>query len=136
MTHNFKNENIKIRTSKDIAPIMRPLIPENLDHEECWAAYLKKSSDIIDIQQVTVGDLDSVIFDVRRIVKNALLCDAKGVIVCHNHPSGDITPTKSDIKQTETIKKALDLFSLSLVDHIILGEKSYYSFADDTVRKF
>lgn len=64
------------------------------------------------------------------------MCDAKGVIVCHNHPSGDIAPTKSDIKQTETIKKALDLFSLCLVDHIILGEKSYFSFADDTVRKF
>lgn len=135
MTQDYKNEKTKIKSSKDIAAIMRSLIPGNTDHEECWVAYLKKSSEIIDIQQVTVGNLDSVIFDVRRIVKNTLLCDAKSILICHNHPSGDPTPGLADMRETEKLKKALDIFDLTLMDHIILGTKTYYSFAEETVTK-
>lgn len=121
----------KLKNASDVVKIMDALLPKDIDHEECWAIFTRRNNAVISLRQVTVGNLFSVIFDVRRIAKYALLADAAGVIVCHNHPSGDETPSKADVQQTEKLRDALKLFEIELLDHVILADESFYSFADE-----
>lgn len=85
---------------------------------------------------ITVGSISSTIVDIRRIVKQALLCNATRIILFHNHPSGNPLPSKADIAETEKLKKACDLFDISLIDHIIIGDDCFYSFADESEKSF
>lgn len=108
----------------------------DLDHEESWVLYLNNCNRPIDKLMITVGSIASTIIDHRRIVKQALLCNATRIILFHNHPSGNPLPSKADITETEKLKKACDLFEISLLDHIIIAEDSFYSFADETRKSF
>ena len=85
---------------------------------------------------ITVGSISSTIVDIRRIVKQALLCNATRIILFHNHPSGNPLPSKADIAETEKLKKACDLFDISLIDHIIIGDDCFYYFADESEKSF
>ena len=102
----------------------------NLDHEESWALYMNSKNMPIQAEMITCGTLDSTYMDNRRVIKEALLCDAKSIIIYHNHPSGVPEPGTADIESTDTLRKCCELFSLSLLDHIIFGKQSYFSFAD------
>lgn len=108
----------------------------DLDHEESWVLYLNNCNRPLDKLMITVGSIASTIIDHRRIVKQALLCNATRIILFHNHPSGNPLPSKADITETEKLKKACDLFDISLLDHIIIAEDSFYSFADETRKSF
>ncbi len=108
----------------------------DLDHEESWVLYLNNCNRPLDKLMITVGSIASTIIDHRRIVKQALLCNATRIILFHNHPSGNPLPSKADITETEKLKKACDLFEISLLDHIIIAEDSFYSFADETRKSF
>ena len=81
---------------------------------------------------VTVGTVDASIVSSRDVFQAALLCNASSIFVLHNHPSGDPTPSKEDIEVTDRLKKAGELMRIPLLDHVIVGEKRYYSIVSDT----
>lgn len=102
-----------------------------LDHEESWILLLDHANHPIVKRQITVGTLTSVLIDVRRIVKDALMFNATGIILMHNHPCNDLYPSNADLKETERLHEACGLFDISLVDHLIIGDDRYYSFNDE-----
>ena len=107
-----------------------------LDHEELWVAFLNRANIVIDTVRMTTGSMTSTVIDNTRILRTAILKKASGVILYHNHPSGSPLPGRSDIKSTESLKKVLDLLELSLLDHIIISDSRWYSFADESVTEF
>ncbi len=117
------------------AELMRHTL-KGLDHEECWVLYLDRANKPIEKKLSTKGVLDQTPFNISEIVRNALLLSASGIIIYHNHPSGKPTPSTCDVRQTDQLRKACDLFSITLLDHIIICDDSYYSFADEEEAKF
>ena len=113
---------------------MLPLL-RGLDHEECWGIFLNRANYVIGKECFSKGGLDSTVLDIKSIVRKSLERKACGIIIVHNHPSGSALPGESDISQTRKLKKALDTCGLSLIDHIIIAEDSYYSFADERLMK-
>ena len=109
---------------------------KSLDHEESWVLFLNSANIPLTKKMITTGTIMSTLIDHRRIIKEALNCNATAIILFHNHPSGVPTPSTADIKETEKLRKACEIFDISLLDHIIVSEKSYYSFADESQNKF
>ena len=120
------------------ATVFRLMIPQmkNLDHEECWALYLNRANHLISKEMMSSGGLDSTVMDCKMIVRKALEKKASGVILVHNHPSGSPQPGRADIKQTDLLKKALSTCDISLIDHVVIADSSYYSFADECCYSF
>ena len=108
----------------------------NLDHEELWVIFLNSANRVIAKEMLSMGSLTSTIIDARCILRRALLNNAAGILLAHNHPSGNPVPSSSDIKQTEAIGKACKLMDIGLVDHLILSPDSYYSFADEAEAEY
>ena len=108
----------------------------NLDHEESWILLLNSANLPLAKKMITVGTIKSTQIDHRRIIKEALLTNATAIILFHNHPSGTPVPSVANINETNKLRKACDIFDISLLDHIILTDESYYSFADETQNKF
>jgi len=124
-----------IKASAQAAGYLREDL-RNLDHEESWILLLNSANLPLAKKMITVGTIKSTQIDHRRIIKEALLTNATAIILFHNHPSGTPTPSVADINETNKLKKACDIFDISLLDHIILTDESYYSFADETQNKF
>lgn len=129
------NYTVQIKTSAQAARLLRDHL-DDLDHEELWALYLDGQHRLINGQMLTKGTLTFTPIDARTVLKRALICDARAVILGHNHPSGNPKPSASDIKHTGFIRKACDVFDIELVDHIIVAEDAYFSFADEVITKF
>lgn len=119
-----------ITGSKDAAEIFIPLL-KDLPHEVFYVMYLSTSNSIIRLEQVGSGGLSSTVADIRIILKNALLNNASKIIAAHNHPSGNLKPSREDISMTEKLKNAASLMDIRLLDHLIIGENSYTSMADE-----
>lgn len=115
-----------------VYPMMLPHL-KGIDHEECWLIYLNKSSLFIGKERLTSGALDRTLIDPALVAKRALERQASGLILVHNHPSGDPQPSYADIEQTRLLKKALSTFNIQLLDHIIISESSYYCFSTEAV---
>lgn len=127
-----KKEILKIHSSKDVFNIVQPLIGD-IQHEEFWALYLNNSNKVLEKFQLSKGGFTATLVDVRLLYKRALELSAVGVVVCHNHPSGKLKPSSSDIELTEKIKKAGVTLNIKLLDHLIVTEKAYFSFADEII---
>ena len=95
--------------------------------------YLNAAKYVISRECVSAGGLSSTIIDVKRIVASALERRAQSLVLVHNHPSGNPRPGREDLTQTLALRRALDAFSIHLLDHIVFCDDSYYSFADETV---
>lgn len=119
----------KVSSHKEAVALLSPSFYK-LEHEEVWTLYLNTVNDPIVKSISTIGTINSVQFDIRRIVKEAIMNNASGIIVSHNHPSGDVRPSFNDIEETKTLKESLKLFDISLVDHLIISDNNYYSFAE------
>lgn len=122
----------KITSSKDVARLIQPIIGD-LQHEEFWVLYLNNSNKVVAKQQISKGGLTATLVDVRLLYKRALELFAVGLVVCHNHPSGKLTPSSADIRLTQKIKEAGITLDIKLLDHLILTEKAYFSFADEDI---
>ncbi|SNR17112.1 RadC family protein [Tenacibaculum jejuense] len=122
----------KIKSSKDVFNFMQPIVGD-LPHEEFWVLYLNNSNTILDKYQTSKGGLVSALVDVRLIYKKALELGAIGIVLIHNHPSGKLSPSTSDIQLTEKIKKAGKALDIKVLDHLIITEKAYFSFADEGI---
>ncbi len=130
---------IDVRTAVSSARmVFRMMLPimKGIDHEECWILYLNRANYLITKEKVSVGGLDSTTLDSRTIVRKALEKRATGIIVVHNHPSGSALPGNADIQATRQLEKALRTCEISLLDHVIIAESSYYSFSDEELEKF
>ena len=103
----------------------------DLSHEEFWVLTLNRANKVISKHFVSKGGLSNTIVDVRLIMKNAVDDLASGIILAHNHPSGNLTPSESDKQITEKIKAAAQLFDITLLDHLIITDDNYFSFADN-----
>jgi DNA repair protein RadC len=121
---------LQIKCSKDVADIFRPLLSDLL-HEEFWILFLNRSNRVINRMKLSQGGISGTVTDVRLAMKRAIECLASGIIVCHNHPSGNLNPSESDSKITQKIKEAGNLLDIQLLDHLIISDKDYYSFADN-----
>lgn len=111
---------------RELSSVMR-----GLQHEECWILYLSRNNRVISREQLSVGGQSETIVEVKSVVRRALDLRASSLILVHNHPSGDPHPGNADIKLTLNLRKALDTFDISLLDHVIVSDGRYYSFADE-----
>ncbi|MGI5846602.1 MAG: RadC family protein [Candidatus Cryptobacteroides sp.] len=123
-------EKVSMTSAEMIYRIMIPRL-KNLDHEECWIIFLNRANYILHKERMSIGGTSATIMDTRLIVKKALDKRACGIILVHNHPSGNPRPGRNDLAQTEMLKKAADTFDISLMDHIIVCNDRFFSFAED-----
>lgn len=124
-----------VTNSRQAAEILYPALRE-LDHEEVWALFLSRANLPIDRKMICTGSMDETVIDTRKVVKHALDLNSSAVILFHNHPSGRPEPSRSDIAETQKLKKALQVFDLALLDHMVISETSFYSFVDERVETF
>lgn len=121
-----------IKSSKDAFIILQPIIGE-LQHEEFWVLYLNNSNKVLAKEQLSKGGITATMVDVRLLFKKAVGLSTVGIIVCHNHPSGKLKPSKSDELLTQKIKEAGQTLDIKLLDHLIITQKDYFSFADNGI---
>ncbi|MBD0725581.1 hypothetical protein B6A10_10360 [Flavobacterium sp. L1I52] len=122
----------KITSSKSVFEIMQPIIGE-LPHEEFWILYLNNSNKVISKAQMSVGGITGTLVDVRLVFKMALEKCATALILCHNHPSGTLIPSDADRQLTKKLKTAGDSLDIKVLDHLIVTERNYFSFADEGI---
>lgn len=117
-------------TSRYVFDIMLPVL-KGLRHEECWVLLLNDSNYLLKKTKVTSGGGNSTVIDVRQVIRLALEHSASGIILVHNHPSGNPRPSDADIRQTDRLHEAANACGLELLDHIVVSDDSFFSFADD-----
>lgn len=120
----------KISSSKDAFEILQPIIGE-LEHEEFWILYLNNSNKVLQKSQLSKGGITGTLVDVRIVMKQTLELGAVGLILAHNHPSGTLKPSRADKEITQKIKKASESLDIKVLDHLIVTQKDYFSFADN-----
>ena len=123
-------ERPQISSSRDVAEILMPLLGD-LDHEEFWIMLLNRSNKVIHQFMTSKGGLTATVIDVRTILKTAIERLATAMILSHNHPSGNLTPSDADMQITRKLKEAGKIMDIQVLDHVIVSQKGYYSFADN-----
>jgi DNA repair protein RadC len=122
-------EKTAITSSRQAYEAVQPFLSD-LPHEEFYVVYLNHKNEIITVKNISKGGISATVVDVRLILKNAVELLATRMILAHNHPSGNPVPSNNDYQITRKIKEASGLIDIQLLDHIIVGENTYYSFAD------
>ncbi len=120
----------KIESSHSVFELMQPIIGE-LPHEEFWIVYLNNSNKVIHKNQLSKGGITGTLVDVRLVMKTAIEVGAVGLILAHNHPSGTLKPSEADKQITQKLKTAAESLDIKVLDHLIITEKAYFSFADE-----
>ncbi|MGD1317942.1 RadC family protein [Chryseobacterium sp. 2R14A] len=123
-------EKPQISSSRNAYDLLK-LHLADLRTEEFWALFLNQNNKVIHIAQLTQGGINQSIVDIRILFKTALEHFSTGIIISHNHPSGNLKPSAEDITITKKVKEAGDLMSIQLLDHLIITQNSYLSFADE-----
>ena len=126
------NTNPRITSPVTAEQFIRPVF-QGLDHEECWCIFLSCGNTVLCSQMLSKGTMTSTSIDARTVLRQALLCNAKSIILLHNHLSGDPMPSVADIKLTNQLRKACVLLDINLMDHIILAEESFFSFSEEQI---
>lgn len=122
----------KIRSSKHVFELLQPLLGE-LPHEEFWIVYLNNSNKVMQTAQLSKGGITGTLVDVRLVMKHALELGAVAVVLAHNHPSGTLKPSIADKQITKKIKAAAESLDIKVLDHLIITQTAYFSFADNSV---
>lgn len=128
------SERAKISDSITTVEVFRSIehYNQNIELYEClYAMYLSKSNKVLSVLMVSEGGTSGTVVDIKKIAAPAILQNASSVIITHNHPSGNIQPSNEDKRITTKIKEGLKLLDINLLDHIILTDESYFSFADE-----
>ncbi|WP_115463198.1 RadC family protein [Winogradskyella aurantiaca] len=120
----------KIESSNTVFRIMQPIIGD-LPHEEFWILFLNNSNKILRKQQLSRGGMTGTLVDTRLVMKQALEEGATSIILIHNHPSGTLRASKADKSITQKLKAAGELLDVKVLDHLIVTEHAYFSFADE-----
>ena len=122
----------KIASSKAVFEIMQPIIGE-LPHEEFWVLYLNNSNKVIYKAQISKGGITGTVVDNRIVYKTALEHGATSILLVHNHPSGTLVASEADKQITRKLKEAGKHLDIPVLDHVIITEQSYFSFADEGI---
>ena len=104
---------------------------KGLQHEECWVLFLNNQNHLLGTHQVSSGGGDSTVMDKRQIIRMALDKGASSLILVHNHPTGNPAPSRADIKQTDALRKGINAVGLALLDHVVVANDSFFSFAEE-----
>ena len=131
-SRSSENKITKITSSHDVFCFIKDQT-QNLLQEEFFAIYLNTKNIIIACTKLFVGSLDLHIVHPRDIFREAVKNNAKSLIIIHNHPSGDVLPSNSDLTTTKELLKASDIIGIKLIDHIIVGKDNYFSFKDNGI---
>lgn len=127
-----RNKN-KVSSSADAYQILLPTFKEGtIDYKEYFKVlYLNQANQVLGFTLISEGGITETNVDVRLILQAALLTNSVSIILAHNHPSGNLKPSKQDLELTQSIKEAAELMRIRVLDHIILTSEKYYSFADE-----
>ena len=126
------SERIKITSSESAAELLRSIWSDNLElREEFNILLLNRTNAVIGWFQVSIGGVASTVVDPKVIFSVALKCNASGIILAHNHPSGNLKPSDADLNLTKKLKNGGQLLEIQILDHIILTKEGYFSFADE-----
>lgn len=123
-------ERVQIRCSTDIFAYFHPLMCD-LSVEECWVMLLNQAAKVVDAIRISQGGLASTQVDVRCVLREALLKRATSIVLCHNHPSGNVTPSTDDDRLTQALNQASNTMNIRLLDHVIVTDGAYYSYVDE-----
>lgn len=124
------SDHLRVRCSQDIFLYFHPLMCD-LPVEECWVMLLNQASRLIDALRISQGGLASTQVDVRCILREALLKRATALVLCHNHPSGNTRPSADDDRLTQALSQAAKVMNIRMLDHLIVSDGGYYSYADE-----
>jgi len=122
--------NSQIKGSKDVADFFQPILGD-LNHEEFWVMLLNRGNKILDTFMVSQGGISGTVIDVRLILKRAIEKLASSIILCHNHPSGTMQASDADQNITKKISESAQIMDITVLDHIVIGQNQYLSFADE-----
>lgn len=123
--------NVKISSSTDVNEYIRKIFPVGIDIREAMLVlFLNNSNRTLGFSVASIGGLTGTLVDVRLVLRDALLTQSTSMILVHNHPSGNLQPSQADISITEKVSKAGKVMDIKLLDHLIITEDSFYSFAD------
>lgn len=122
------HKNVIIKSPSDVVPFLKTFSMEKKEHFICVS--LNGGHEIIQIRVISIGTINKTIVHPREIFCEALKENAAGIIVCHNHPSGNVEPSKEDVETTEKLIQASDIIGIPILDHIIIDKNSYFSFLE------
>ncbi len=122
----------KITSSKDAFTLLQPIIGD-LDHEEFWVLFLNNANKVLYKRQISIGGKTGTLVDARIVFRAALESGATAIILAHNHPSGKLSPSQSDKDLTKKLKTGGASLDINVLDHLIITEKTYFSFADEAM---
>ena len=122
----------QITGSIDVFNIFHPILSD-IPHEEFWILLLNKANHVIGKFSISIGGLSGTVADPIKIFKKTFEYNSTGLILCHNHPSGNIKPSDADLKLTQKLKEGGKLLDITVLDHIIIGQEKYFSFADEGI---
>lgn len=126
------NDLPKIKCSKDAEKLLRSIWSKNLEYiEEAYLLCLNRANCVLGFMKLSSGGICGTVVDVKMILQVAIKTNSVGIIISHNHPSGNNKPSEADIKLTRNIKEACKFMDIALLDHVILTEENYFSFADE-----
>lgn len=126
------SERAKIASSKDAFELLKSLWSDKIEYvEEFYMLLLNKANKVLGVTKISEGGTSGCLVDPKRIFQTALKSNASGIILSHNHPSGNLLPSEADRKITRKVKEAGLLLEISVLDHLILSTDGYYSFADE-----
>ena len=133
---NYKDADAAKRTMVNSSRVSYDIFKEAYDecmqhHEECWVMFLNQANRLLGLSCISKCGISQTVVDVRIIMQTALLAHASGIILSHNHPSGNLQPSKQDDVLTERLSKATKLFDIQLLDHLIVSDSGYYSYSDE-----
>ena len=125
-------ESTRITCSGDVHALMKPLLSD-LNHEEFWLILLNRANKVMRKQNISQGGISGTVADPKLIFNHALNQLASGIILVHNHPSGNTKPSEADKRLTRQLAEAGKLLEIAVLDHIIFTDNSYFSFADESL---
>lgn len=123
-------KKLQITSSNSVFEIMQPIIGD-LNHEEFWVVYLNNANKIIRKNQLSKGGITGTVVDIRLVMKDAIEHGATALVLAHNHPSGTLVPSEADKSLTKKLKTAGESLDIKVLDHLIVTQKAYFSFADE-----
>ncbi len=123
-------ERFVVRSSRDIYNYFHPKMAD-LPIEEIWVMLLNNACKVMDARRVAIGGISEVVADVRLVLREAIMARATAVVLCHNHPSGSIHPSRHDDSLTDRLRQACEVMNIRLIDHVIVTDGRYYSYADE-----
>jgi len=121
-----------IKTSRDVYNHVKDRF-QDLGHEEFYIVLLNRSNKVQGIERISVGGISGTAVDGKVIFKKALEQAASGVVLCHNHPSGNLNPSRADIDLTKKLTSFGSMIEMPILDHLIITDKNYFSFADESM---